>query len=83
MTWRLVGIVAALMELPSTVPGAFFSSCSRSTPIYMKRSAEVCSDEPVGIVISRGAEPETIPHFSAYEWAPSPEDETDEELQTA
>jgi hypothetical protein len=34
-------------------------------------------DEPVGIVISRGKEPVTTPRFSAYVWAPGPEDEID------
>lgn len=28
--------------------------------------------EPVGIVISRGREPETIPVFAAYMYAPDP-----------
>ena len=36
-------------------------------------------DEPVGIVISRGHEPETTPRFSAYVWAPYPGDVIDEE----
>jgi hypothetical protein len=40
-------------------------------------------DEPVGIVISRGHEPETTPRFSAYVWAPWPEDELEEETQPA
>jgi hypothetical protein len=40
-------------------------------------------DEPVGIVISRGWEPETTPHFSAYMWAPGPEDDTELDAQAA
>ena len=40
-------------------------------------------DEPVGIVISRGWEPETTPRFSAYVWAPYPDDEIDLEVQAA
>ena len=32
-------------------------------------------DEPVGIVISRGKEPVSSPRFSAYVWAPGPDDE--------
>lgn len=39
--------------------------------------------EPVGIVISRGWEPETTPRFSAYVWAPSPDDEIRSEVQPA
>ncbi|MES2180254.1 MAG: hypothetical protein V4550_20540 [Gemmatimonadota bacterium] len=40
----------------------------------MKHDTEVQTGEPVGIVISRGAEPETLPRFSAFVWAPSPDD---------
>lgn len=40
-------------------------------------------DEPVGIVISRGWEPETTPRFSAYVWAPGPDDEIESEVQPA
>jgi len=36
-------------------------------------------DEPVGIVISRGREPETTPRFSAYVWAPFPGDVIEDE----
>lgn len=39
-------------------------------------------DEPIGIVISRGWEPETTPRFSAYVWAPFPEDEIEGDVQT-
>ena len=49
----------------------------------MKKSMQVMDDEPVGIVISRGYEPETTPRFSAYVWAYGPDDELDEELQPA
>ena len=31
------------------------------------------SEEPIGIVISRGAHEESTPRFSAYIWAPAPE----------
>jgi len=43
------------------------------------------SDEPVGIVISRGWEPETIPRFSAYMymWAPDSDDEPQLDAQAA
>ncbi|MEP6729690.1 MAG: hypothetical protein ABJE10_03580 [bacterium] len=49
----------------------------------MKKQDETQSqfDEPVGIVISRGWEPETTPRFSAYMWAPGPEDETEMDAQ--
>jgi hypothetical protein len=42
-------------------------------------------DEPVGIVISRGWEPETTPRFSAYMymWAPDSDDETELDAQAA
>ena len=40
-------------------------------------------DEPVGIVISRGREPETTPRFSAYVWAPYPGDVIVEEDERA
>lgn len=31
------------------------------------------TDEPIGIVISRGSRAEPIPMFSAYFWGPAPE----------
>lgn len=40
------------------------------------------SDEPVGIVISSGWEPEATPCFSAYMWAPGPEDEIEQDVQS-
>lgn len=40
-------------------------------------------EEPVGIVISRGWEPETTPRFSAYVWAPFPDDEIESEVHAA
>jgi hypothetical protein len=49
----------------------------------MKKSLPPQFDEPVGIVISRGREPETTPRFSAYVWAPYPDDELEKETQTA
>lgn len=45
----------------------------------MKKQIDHPYDEPVGIVISRGWEPETLPRFSAYVWAPGPEDELEED----
>jgi hypothetical protein len=40
-------------------------------------------DEPVGIVISRGREPETTPRFFAYVWAPFPDEELEKETRSA
>ena len=54
-----------------------------SRPHHMKKKLPATFDEPVGIVISRGREPETTPRFSAYVWAPSPEDELEKERQPA
>lgn len=48
----------------------------------MKKN-QIESEEPVGIVISRGWEPETTPKFSAYVWAPAPGEEIDNEVQPA
>jgi hypothetical protein len=48
----------------------------------MKQSKQI-EQEPVGIVISRGHEPETTPRFSAYVWAPSPDDELEHDAQPA
>ena len=47
----------------------------------MKKRLPTTHDEPVGIVISRGHEPETTPRFSAYVWAPCPEDELEKDVQ--
>ena len=38
-----------------------------------RKAATVVSDEPVGIVISRGADRENPPVMFAYVWAPAPE----------
>ena len=73
------GLIGALAWVPPTVPGAPFPS----VPIIMKKSLPPQFDEPVGIVISRGREPETTPRFSAYVWAPYPDDELEKKAQTA
>jgi len=53
-------------------------------PFIMKHSSDFSYDEPVGIVISGGQTGgETVPRFSAYIWAPAPEDESTEEAQAA
>ena len=49
----------------------------------MKKRVQTQSDEPVGIVISSGREPEPAPRFFAYVWAPSPDDQRKEETQRA
>ena len=49
----------------------------------MKKAIQPQLDEPVGIVISRGWEPEKAPRFTAYEWAPGPDDELETEPQPA
>jgi hypothetical protein len=50
----------------------------------MKQTSDASHDEPVGIVIS-GGHPlsEAAPRFSAYIWAPGPEDELTEDVQAA
>ena len=48
-----------------------------------KHETQTLPDEPVGIVISSGWAPEAPPHFSAYMWAPGPEDETETEASAA
>ena len=40
-----------------------------------RRQPAELSQEPVGIVISRGADVEVRPRFVAFEWSPVPEDE--------
>jgi hypothetical protein len=39
----------------------------------MQKSYTVTSDEPLGIVISRGTRAEPTPVFRAYIWGPAPE----------
>jgi hypothetical protein len=48
----------------------------------MKQPNQPQLTEPVGIVISRGWEPEKAPRFSAYVWGPCPEDELETEEQS-
>jgi hypothetical protein len=49
----------------------------------MKKTKEPARGEPVGIVISRGRDTEAPPRFSAYVWAPGPEDELEKDVQPA
>jgi len=46
------------------------------------KKAAVIGDEPIGIVISRGADREKPPVFSAYVWAPAPDKNPDEATET-
>jgi hypothetical protein len=42
----------------------------------MKRTKELRpQEEPIGIVISRGARDETRPVFAAYVWGPAPDED--------
>jgi hypothetical protein len=62
-----------------TVPGTHLNP-----RILMKKSTNASSDEPVGIVISGGRpSAELAPRFSAYIWAPAPEEESVDEVQAA
>jgi GMP synthase-like glutamine amidotransferase len=55
-----------------------------SQPFIMKHSSDTSRDEPVGIVISGGHSlAESTPRFSAYIWAPAPDEEISEEVQAA
>ena len=72
-----LGPVGALGE---GAPARSGGDPSRGT-IIMKKSMPTEFDEPVGIVISRGREPETTPRFSAYVWAPFPDEELEKEPQ--
>jgi len=50
----------------------------------MKKNRGTTHDEPVGIVISGGhALSEAAPRFSAYIWAPGPEEERTQEEHAA
>lgn len=70
----MAGTGPALGEAcPSAVPGG--NPLKNGVAIHMKHEQQIESDEPVGIVISRGKEPVTTPRFSAYVWAPGPDDE--------
>jgi hypothetical protein len=47
------------------------------------RKDEITSQEPVGIVISRGSRSEEAPRLSAYVWGPVPDVDIDAELAVA
>jgi hypothetical protein len=77
-----VGSIARVVRRRPVVvarPRAIETSCG---DLYMKRTVENDStDEPMGIVISRGARQEPAPSVFAYEWAPAPE-EIDEAFES-
>lgn len=77
---ELTGITTALSI---DAPARSGDNTSLDGRYYMKEHTHDQSDEPVGIVISCGWEPETTPRFSAYVWAPGPEDETEPDVQAA
>jgi len=68
-----------LKGVSPTVPGTPRFQC-----YHMKKNTGTTHDEPVGIVIS-GGHPlsEAAPRFSAYIWAPGPEDERTEGAHAA
>lgn len=50
----------------------------------MKKIREVIeSEEPVGIIISRGDRAEQRPIFSAYIWGPAPDPDTEKTAKVA
>lgn len=51
--------------------------------LIMKKTKQPQREEPVGIVISRGRDLESPPRFSAYVWAPGPDDELERDTQPA
>lgn len=50
----------------------------------MKKIREIIeSEEPIGIIISRGDRAEQRPIFSAYIWAPAPDTDLDKPAKVA
>ena len=73
------GIGSALWRVSPTVPGTHLTLHTS-----MKKSTDATLNEPVGIVISGGhSSSEATPRFSAYIWAPAPDEEVTEEVQAA
>jgi hypothetical protein len=48
-----------------------------------KDRKEAVSDEPLGIIISRGDKTEPTPVFSAYIWGPVPDADTESATRAA
>jgi hypothetical protein len=51
-------------------PSGILQHVSYTMAIHRQNSG---SQEPIGIVISRGSRDEAVPRFCAYVWAPGPE----------
>jgi hypothetical protein len=76
------------MQLAGTVGALGGSAPARSGGIHlsefhMKQTSRTDVEEPVGIVISGGPVSEAAPRFSAYMWAPGPEDDVIDTVQAA
>ena len=56
---------------------------AHSESYYMKGKRVIPSAEPIGIVISRGAQPEHRPTVFAYVWGPAPETSDEPETKVA
>jgi hypothetical protein len=55
-----------------------------SSETTMKKMREITeSDEPIGIIISRGDRKEARPIFSAYIWGPAPDPTTETTTKVA
>lgn len=68
-----------MCRVSPTVPGTHLTSHTT-----MKQSTEMTLSEPVGIVISGGhSASEAAPRFSAYVWAPAPDEEAPKEVHAA
>lgn len=49
----------------------------------MTKTILVPSDEPIGIIISRGAQDEPAPRVASYEWAPVPDEPANDTSRAA
>ena len=79
---RLVEVAADGAEAAYDVGIPAVSRDNLQGGFHMKQAVPH-EDEPIGIVISRGWEPETTPRFSAYVWAPFPDDEIETDVPAA
>ena len=71
--------MGALQWASPTVPGTHLTPHT-----MMKKSTDTSLEEPVGIVISGGrSSSDSVPRFSAYIWAPAPDEESADEVQAA
>ena len=66
--------LTALGTVSALKPGVRNISGPKFRETTMKKVRELTeSDEPIGIIISRGDRKEARPIFSAYIWGPAPE----------